>query len=110
VDVWTEAPAWDRYYVQGKISYTANIVRVQANWEAQLLPVSVKGDDDVFLIELTLDIECGNYEIDSRSSFGMAWPEHDEIQLWLERFFASSPLVEDLQPHLPFPIIDSDDL
>ncbi len=110
VEVWSTTLAWDRYYVQGEIGYTADIVRVRADWEAQLLPVGVKGGEEGFLLELKLDIECRNYEIDSRSSFGMAWPEHDEMQLWLEAFFASLPLVEDLRPHLPLPIIDSDNL
>lgn len=110
VNVWSTTLAWNRYYVQGEIGYTANIVRVQADWEAQLLPVAVKDGEDGFLLELKLDIECRNYEIDSRSSFGMTWPEHDEMQLWFETYFASLPLVEDLMPHLPLPIIESDDL
>lgn len=96
--------------MQGEIGYTADIVRVRADWEVQLLPAGVKNGEDGFLLELKLHIECRNYEIDSRSSFGVAWPEHDEMQLWLEAFFATLPLVEYLRPHLPLPIINSDDL
>ena len=110
VEVWSTTLEWDRYYLQGEIGYTADIVQVRADWTAQLLPVSVKGSEDGFLLELKIDMVCRNYEIDSGSSFGMEWPEHEEMQLWLEAFFASMPLIEDLKPHLPLPIIDTDDL
>lgn len=110
VEVWSTTPAWDRYYVQGEIGYAADIVGVRADWKVCLLPAGIKDGEDGFLLEFKLHMECRNYEIDSRSSFGMAWPEHDEMQLWLQTLFASLPLVEDLRPHLPLPIIDSDDL
>jgi len=110
VEVWSTTRAWDRYYVQGEIGYAADIVRVRADWEVYLLPAGIKDGEDGFLLELKLHMECGNYEIDSRSSFGMAWPEHDEMQLWLQALFASLPLVEDLRSHLPLPIIDSENL
>lgn len=109
VEVWSTTLTWNKYYVQGEIGYTADLVRVRADWEVYLLPAGIKDEEDGFLLELTFHMECGNYEIDSRSSFGMAWPEHDEVQLWLQELFASLPLVEDLRLHLPLPTIDSDD-
>jgi hypothetical protein len=110
VEVWSTTPAWDRYCVQGEIGYAADIVGVRSDWGVCLLPANIKEGEDGFLLELKLHMECRNYEIDSRSSFGMEWPEQDEMQLWLQAFFASLPLAEDLRSHLPLPIIDSDDL
>ena len=110
VEVCSSTLAWNEYYVAGEIGYSAGIVRVRASWEAHLLPVGVKGREDCFLLELGLDIKFRNYEIDSRSSFGMEWPEPDEMETWLEAFFASVSLIEDLRPHLPLPIIESDNL
>lgn len=107
VEVWSTTAAWDRYYAHGEIGYTADVVRVRADWEAQLLPIGIKNGEDAVLLELKFDIECTSYELEARSSYGMAWPEYDEIQLWLEDFFASLPVVENVRPHLPSPVIDS---
>ena len=109
VEVYSTTLTWDQYYVQGEIGYTADIVKIRADWEVYLSPSGIRDSENGFLLELMPHIECGNYEIDSRGSFGMEWPEHDEMQLWLQALFASLPLVDDLRPHLPLPVIDSDE-
>ena len=33
VEVWSTTLTWNKYYVQGEIGYTADLVRVRADWK-----------------------------------------------------------------------------